>query len=88
VALEAIACGTPVVAFRTAAVVEVLADAGTFVDSPQDDEEMARQVARLLSDDDLWQEMHARGLERSRRYSGEEVARRTLDLYQRLVVSH
>jgi len=92
VALEAIACGTPVVASRTAAVVEVLADAGTFVESPRDDEEMARllscQIARLLSDDDLWQEMHVRGLERAKQYSGQEVARRTLDLYQRLMISH
>ena len=88
VALEAIACGTPVVASRTAAVVEVLGDAGTFVESPQDDEEMARQIARLLSDDDLWQEMRTRGLERAKRYSGEEVARLTLDLYQRLAISH
>jgi len=88
VALEAIACGTPVVASRTPAVVEVLRDAGTFVESPHDDEDMARQIARLLSDDGLWQEMRARGLERARRYSGEEVARRTLDLYQRLVISH
>jgi len=88
VALEAIACGTPVVASRTTAVVEVLADAGTFVESPRDDEEMARHLSRLLSDDDLRQEMRARGLERARRYSGAEVARRTLDLYQRLVISH
>ena len=90
--LEAIACGTPVVASRTPAVVEVLGDAGTFVESPHDDEEMARQIvhqiARLLSDDDLWQEMRARGLERARRYSGAEVARRTLDLYQSLAIPH
>ena len=83
--LEAIACGTPVVASRTAAVVEVLGDAGTFVESPQDDQEMARQITRLLSDDDLREEIRARGLERARRYSGEEVARRTLELYRRLV---
>lgn len=48
-AVEAMACGTPVIASRSAALPETIADAGlTF--APNDAEDLARQVRRLQSD--------------------------------------
>jgi glycosyltransferase involved in cell wall biosynthesis len=73
-ALEAMACGTPVVAAGVASIPEVVGDAAVLVD-PLDSESIARGLDQILSDDRLWQVLRARGLERARRFSWEATAR-------------
>ena len=84
--LEAMACGTPVVAGNTSATAEVAGDAALLVD-PLDVDGLARAMRRLLSDETLRADQRARGLERAAGYSWERTARETLALYESLMAN-
>jgi glycosyltransferase involved in cell wall biosynthesis len=78
--VEAMASGTPVVATTAGALPEVAGDAAVLVE-PGDPEELAAGVERALAERER---LVAAGLERSRRYSWAETARRTLAVYEEL----
>ena len=85
-ALEAMACGTPVVASNVSAVPEVVGDAALQV-SPLDVEALAGAMERLLRDDRLRADLRERGLERARQFSWEKAARQTVEVYHRVVAA-
>ena len=76
--VEAMASGTPVVAAPDAALREVAGDAAVFAEAP----ELAGAVRRAL---DERERLVAAGLERARRFTWVETARRTLDGYRELL---
>lgn len=76
-ALEAMACGVPVIAANTTSLPEVVGDAGLLVD-PFDTDAIADAIERLLTDDQLRTELIARGLARAARFSWEQTARQML----------
>jgi glycosyltransferase involved in cell wall biosynthesis len=78
--LEAMACGTPVVATTAGAIPEVAGDAAVLVE-PGDPAALAEGIERALADRER---LVARGLERARRYSWAETARLTLEVYREL----
>jgi glycosyltransferase involved in cell wall biosynthesis len=78
--LEAMACGTPVVASRFTAGPEVAGPAGLIAD-PSDPEEFARALARVLGDARLREDLRAKGLARARGFTWERCARETLAVY-------
>jgi glycosyltransferase involved in cell wall biosynthesis len=80
-ALEAMACGTPVLASNVAAVPEVVGDAAVLVD-PFDVEAIAEGIWRLTEDDALRGELRKKGLERARQLSYDETARKTWEVLQ------
>jgi glycosyltransferase involved in cell wall biosynthesis len=81
--LEAMACGTPVVAFANSSLPEVMGDAGVLV--PDGDvAAMTRAVRELLDDAARWQELSARGLERAKQFSWDESVRAHADVFSRL----
>jgi alpha-1,3-rhamnosyl/mannosyltransferase len=80
--LEAMACGTPVVAARAAALPETLGAAGLLAD-PDDPAEAARCLLRLVGEPRLGLELREQGLERAAGFSWERAAAATLDAYQR-----
>ena len=82
--LEAMACGTPVVASNAGAIPEVVGSAGLLLD-PQDVDGWAEAMARLWTDDVLWGELRAKGLERAAQFSWQRAARETLAVYQEAV---
>ncbi|MCH8025705.1 MAG: glycosyltransferase family 4 protein [Chloroflexi bacterium] len=82
--LEAMACGTPVVASNISATAEVAGDAALLVD-PLDVDGLATAMRRLLSDETLHAVLRARGLERAAGYSWQRTARETLALYESLL---
>ena len=65
--LEAMAAGTPVVASRTAAIPDVVGDAGILVE-PTDVEDIANALVRVAEDGALRQVLVARGRERASSY--------------------
>lgn len=72
-AVEAMACGTPVIVSNVAALAEVVGDAALLVD-PLDVAALADAIARVLADDRLRKELGARGIERAARFSWQRCA--------------
>lgn len=81
-ALEAMACGTPVVTSSVSALPEVVGDAALQV-NPLDIEALAEAMERLLRDDGLRTDLRERGLRRAEEFSWERTARATLSVYGR-----
>jgi glycosyltransferase involved in cell wall biosynthesis len=80
-AVEAMACGCPIAASRIPVFEEVIQDAGVFFD-PEDMEEMASAMVRMIEDEHLRCELRAKGLVRARCYTWEESAKLTLKAYK------
>ena len=79
--LEAMACGTPVVASAVTSMPEVLGDAAWLVE-PTDEERIFEAARRLLTEPELAEELSLRGKRRAREFTWRECARRTLLAYQ------
>jgi glycosyltransferase involved in cell wall biosynthesis len=73
-ALEAMACGTPVITSSTSSMPEVVGDAALLVD-PADTRAIAGAMHRLFSDDTLAEELRARGLSRAKLFAWDTTAR-------------
>jgi glycosyltransferase involved in cell wall biosynthesis len=79
--LEAMACGTPVLASRAASMPEVAGDAGVLLD-PHRSAEWTDALAALGSDTMLRNDLRGRGLARAAQFTWERTARQTLDVYR------
>ncbi len=76
--VEAMACGTPVVAAPEPALQEVAGDAAIFTD------DLAEGVRRALAERER---LSAAGLERAKAFSWRETARLTADVYRRMLAA-
>jgi glycosyltransferase involved in cell wall biosynthesis len=81
--LEAMACGTPVVAHEVGALPEVLGDAALFAPAG-DPSAMAQQCRLLLHDTDRANRARQAGRRRAAEFTWTETARRTHELYRKL----
>jgi phosphatidyl-myo-inositol alpha-mannosyltransferase len=87
VLLEAMACGKPVVASNIEGYASVLRDTiDGLLSPPGDAQSLAQTLLKLLDDAALRKKMGDRGKENAQNYSWPKVARRVLNLYER--VSH
>jgi glycosyltransferase involved in cell wall biosynthesis len=75
-ALEAMSCGTPVIASSVSSIPEVVGDAGLLLD-PHDAAAWAAAVELLVSDSEARGDMSRRGLERAAGFTWERCARET-----------
>jgi glycosyltransferase involved in cell wall biosynthesis len=82
--LEAMACGTPVIAANGPSALEVVGDAGILCD-PRDVEARAAALVRVLEEPGLGQELRRRGLERAETFSWERTARQLLEVIDEVV---
>lgn len=80
-ALEAMACGLPVIAANSSSLPEVVGEAGLLVD-PLDVRAWARAMAQVLADPALRVALRQRGLRRARMFSWERCARETLEVLE------
>lgn len=80
-ALEAMACGTPVIASAGHAFDEVVADAGLLVDA-RDEKALAAAIESLLADPERRRRLSERALERSQQFSWDAAARRLLGVFE------
>jgi alpha-1,3-rhamnosyl/mannosyltransferase len=78
--LEAMACGAPVACSNASSLPEVVADAGLLFD-PLRAEDIAAAVQRVLSDAGLQRAMSALSLARASRFTWEDAARATMQIY-------
>ncbi len=81
--LEAMACGTPVVASRASAVPEIAGEAALYA-PPDDALAWAAALRRVVDDEELRARLRADGLQRAQCFSWDESARRHLELFRSL----
>jgi glycosyltransferase involved in cell wall biosynthesis len=78
--LEALACGTPLVASNASSLPELVGDAGFALD-PDDVRGLAGAILACLLDESLAAELRQRGPEQAARFSWTRTARETLAMY-------
>jgi glycosyltransferase involved in cell wall biosynthesis len=81
--LEAMACGCPVICSDVSSLPEVAGDAALLID-PQRPEELSHALDKVLTDSELREQMVIRGLERARKFTWQETAARTLEVFVRV----
>jgi glycosyltransferase involved in cell wall biosynthesis len=84
--LEAMACGTPVVASNSSSLPEVMGQAGILVD-PTDTDALAGALDQALGSGELQESMRAAGLTQAACFSWREAACGTVDSYRRAVTT-
>jgi glycosyltransferase involved in cell wall biosynthesis len=85
-ALEAMACGTPVVVSDRGSLPEVVGDAGVLVD-PDAPDSIAQGLAKVLADASLRARLREAGLARAESYTWEKTARETVALYHKVLAA-
>lgn len=84
--VEAMQCGTPVIASDNTSLPEIVADAGVLVD-PFDETKIAEALIRLVSKPEDRAHFRARGLERAREFNWKKTAQTTLNAYERAALT-
>jgi glycosyltransferase involved in cell wall biosynthesis len=79
--LEAMACGTPVVASNTSSLPEVVEGAGVLVD-PYSIDEMAEAMVNVITKEGLRTSLVEHGLKRASNFSWLKTAQRTLEVFE------
>ncbi len=81
--LEAMTCGTPIIVSNTAALPEVVGDAGLMI-NPHDIEGLTVAMWRVLTEEELWQDLSHKGLKRAANFSWQKAAQQTLEIYHKV----
>lgn len=79
--LEAMACGTPVVAADNSSIPEILGDAALLVEAG-DVDATADNMTRILTDGMTQAELIQKGLDRAASFSWQKCARETIEVYE------
>ncbi len=82
--LEAMACGAPVITSRTPALMETAGDAARLVD-PEDVDDIARAMTEFLGDKKTREHYAELGSVHVKKFSWEQTALKTLDVYRQLI---
>ncbi len=80
-ALEALACGVPVVGSNASSIPEIVGDAGMLVD-PHDARAMAGALIAVCTEDSLHDDLSERALTQAAKFSWEKCARETALAYE------
>jgi D-inositol-3-phosphate glycosyltransferase len=88
VALEAMACGTPVIASEVGGLAYLVRDGETgFTIPDQEPEELCEKISWLLNDTQLHATMSQRAVEYAQDYAWEKIAKQIVEVYEGLVIS-
>ena len=80
--LEAMSCGLPVICSDSSSIGEVVGDAGILV-GPGDTGGFADNILKVLNDGTLMEKLSVNSLNRAEKFSWEETARKTLEVYRK-----
>jgi len=81
--LQAMACSCPVISSNTSSLPEVIGNAGILI-NPKDKETLKSSMLKLIKDRSLISELKKKGLKQSKKFSWEESAKKTLNIYNSL----
>jgi glycosyltransferase involved in cell wall biosynthesis len=81
--IEAMACGTPVIASHATSIPEVVGDAGVLLD-PTDTNAWTMAILEVVNDEHVRARLRAAGLRRAAEFTWERTARLTLEAYRRV----
>jgi glycosyltransferase involved in cell wall biosynthesis len=84
--LEAMKCGTPVIAGNRTSLPEVVGGAGLLID-PFDSRSIADGIAQLLFNPNVRADLGRRGLERAQLFDWQNTAKQTLQVYERAALN-
>jgi glycosyltransferase involved in cell wall biosynthesis len=84
--LEAMACGTPVITTAVSAMQDQVGDAGLLV-PPQDEQALIEAMRQLLNDRALREDLSVRGQRQAEKFTWNQTASKTLQIYQQVVTS-
>lgn len=82
--LEAMQCGTPVIASNTTSLPEVVGDAGISID-PLDEDAICQAMLMVATDRNLATALSQKGLERAKNFSWAKCANDTVDVYRTIL---
>lgn len=82
--VEALSCGTPVVATDTSSIPEIVGDAG-FLVAPDDARHMAGSILAMLNQEDLHRTMSRKALEQAKQFSWARTIAETLAVYEQVL---
>jgi len=84
IGLEAMACSLPVIASQTTSLPEILGDAALYFE-PNNHQQIAELIKKVLTDDKLQEDLRQKGFVQSKKYSWQECALKTLEIYQQIL---
>ena len=82
--IEAMACGVPVVTSNTSSLPEIAGNAAVLID-PHSIDDLAQGIKRVLSDNELRQNLIRSGLERAKLFTWEKCAREIMKVFKELL---
>jgi glycosyltransferase involved in cell wall biosynthesis len=82
--LEAMACGTPMIASNATSLPDVVGDGGMLVDA-RSTGSISEAILRLATDEALRASLRRRGLARASLFTWDEAARRTVEVYEAIL---
>lgn len=85
--LEAMSCGTPVVSSGATSLPEVVGKAGLLC-KPHDVDCFARSILDILKNRNQAEELSKKGIERAKIFGWEEIARKTEEVYEKVLVKY
>jgi glycosyltransferase involved in cell wall biosynthesis len=83
--LEAMRCGTPVIASNTSSVPEICGQGNALFFDPYSSEDMVEKIMKLYTNADLQAELIARGIDRSSKFPWETTAQKTYELIKKSI---
>ncbi|HXW01572.1 MAG TPA: glycosyltransferase family 1 protein, partial [Anaerolineae bacterium] len=81
--LEAMTCGVPVIVSNTSSLPEVVGDAALLI-NPHDIEGLTVAIWRVLTEEELRQDLICKGLKRAKKFSWQQAAEKTLEVYHKV----
>ena len=79
--LEAMACGTPIIAGNSSAMPEIAGE-GALLVNPFNTKDITEKILQLENDETFYQQQVEYGLKRSQQYSWRSTAKSLLDIYK------
>src|SRR5690606_34596746 len=83
--LEAMSCGTPVVASKINVFKEIAGDSVIYAD-PGDALDMANKLSKVVNDKSLRDTLIEKGLKKAKDFSWEKTAKETIDVYRKVTL--